>query len=235
MTAVDDTPRLGYAPQEIVTSEPTRSAKYKWVIIVDTGVPAGKMVNAVACVAAATGAFVDGLIAHGGPDASGHAHPGLPWAGCAVLGGTAKEVAAARARAAASPDVLLVDMPAAAQAHRVYDDYLAELAGTDPAGLAVCAFSVVGPRNRVDKLTKRLALLPLRVRLTPSASSTGSMSTLRVSSSRLARLAWGRQGQGVERRVEPVPGRAADLQDLDRAARGRHRDPVLHLGGQAAP
>jgi len=161
MTAVDDAPRLGYAPEEIVTSQPTRSAKYKWAIIVDTGVPAGRMVNAVACVAAATGSLVDGLIAHGGPDASGHAHPGLPWAGCSVLGGTTEEVAAARVRAAASPDVLLIDMPAAAQAHRVYDHYLAELAGTDPAGLAVSAFSVVGPRNRVDKITKRLALLPL--------------------------------------------------------------------------
>jgi len=160
MTAVDDTAKLGYAPEEIVTSEPTRSAKYKWAVIVDRGVPAGRMVNAVACVAAATGSFVGGLIAHGGPDASGRAHPGLPWAGCSILGGTAEEVAAARARAAASPDVLLVDMPAAAQAHRVYDHYLAELAGTDPADLAVCAFSVVGPRNRVDKIIKRLALLP---------------------------------------------------------------------------
>jgi hypothetical protein len=111
-------------------------------------------------VAAATGAFVDGLIARGGPDASGGAHPGLPWAGCSILGGTSAEVAAARARAASSADVLLVDMPAAAQAHRVYDHYLAELAGTDPADLAVCAFSVVGPRHRVDKITRKLALLP---------------------------------------------------------------------------
>jgi hypothetical protein len=160
MAVVDDTPRLGYAPEEIVTSEPTRSAKYKWAIIVDVGVPAGRMVNAVACVAATTGAFVDGLIARGGRDASGHAHPGLPWAGCSILCGTAAEVAAARARAAASPDVLLVDMPTAAQEHRVYDHYLAELARTDPAELAVCAFSVVGPRNRIDKITRKLALLP---------------------------------------------------------------------------
>jgi hypothetical protein len=55
--------------------------------------------------------------------------------------------------------VLVVDMPTAAQAHRVYDDYLAELARTDPGDLAVCAFSLVGPRNRVDKITKKLALL----------------------------------------------------------------------------
>jgi hypothetical protein len=160
MTAVSDVPRLGYAPGEIVTSEATRSAKYKWAIVVDAGVPAGRMVNAVACVAAATGAAVDGLIAHGGPDASGSAHPGLPWAGCTILGGGPEEVAAARARAASSPDVLLVDMPAAAQAHRVYDHYLAELARTDPRDLAVCAFSVIGPRNRVDKITRKLVLLP---------------------------------------------------------------------------
>jgi hypothetical protein len=49
---------------------------------------------------------------------------------------------------AASQDVLLVDMPAAARAHRVYDHYLAELARTDPEELAVCAFSVVGSRER---------------------------------------------------------------------------------------
>jgi hypothetical protein len=160
MIAVNDTSLLGYAPAEIVTSEPTRSAKYKWVIVVDTAVPAGRMVNAVACVAAATGAVVDGLIAHGGPDASGHAHPGLPWAGCTILGGGAEEVAAVRSRAASYPDMLVVDMPTAAQTHRVYDDYLAELARTDPQDLAVCAFSVIGPRNRVDKTMKKLTLLP---------------------------------------------------------------------------
>lgn len=159
MMVVSDT-QLGYAPEEIVTSEPTRSAKYKWVVVVDTSVPAGRMVNAVACIAATTGALVDGLIAHGGPDASGHVHPGLPWAGCMIFGGTSEEVAAARARAAASDDVLLVDMPAAAQAHRVYDHYLAELARTDAGELTICAFSLIGPRNRVDKITRKLALLP---------------------------------------------------------------------------
>jgi hypothetical protein len=151
---------VGYAPEEIVTAEPTRSAKYKWAIVVDTGIPAGQMVNAVACVAAATGASVDGLIARGGPDASGFAHPGLPWAGCTILGGTAGEISAVRERAAARPDILVVDMPAAAQAHRVYDDYLAELAQTGPGELGVRAFSVFGPKNPVEKITKRLALLP---------------------------------------------------------------------------
>lgn len=159
MTALSETPRIGYAPGEVVTSEPTRSARYKWVIVADSGIPAGQMANAIACVAATTGALVEGLIAHGGPDASGLAHPGLPWAGCTILGGTSEQVAAARARAAAGGDMLVIDMPTAAQEHRVYDDYLAELAGTSPDELRVSAFSLVGPRNRIDKITKKLDLL----------------------------------------------------------------------------
>ncbi len=159
MTAVSAVPRIGFAPDEVTTSEPIRGARYKWVIVADTGLPAGRLANAVACVAASTGALVDGLIAGGGPDASGQQHPGLPWAGCTVLGGDAAEVAAARARAAARGDLLIVDMPAAAQAHRVYDDYLAELAGTAPDDLSICAFSLIGPRNPVDKVIKKLTLL----------------------------------------------------------------------------
>ena len=160
LTQAPQAPQLGFAPEEIVTSEPTRSARYKWVIVVDTSIPAGRMVNAVACVAASTGALVGGLIAHGGPDASGHQHPGLPWAGCSVLGGSAAEIAAVRGRAAAAAGMLVVDMPAAAQAHRVYDDYLAELANTAPEDLGTCAFAIVGRRNQVDKIVRKLALLP---------------------------------------------------------------------------
>jgi hypothetical protein len=51
-------------------------------------------------------------------------------------------------------------VPAAAQAHRVCDHYLAELARTGPPDRAVRAFSLAGPRDRVDKITKRLILLP---------------------------------------------------------------------------
>ena len=80
----------------------------------------------------------------GRPGFVGPAHPGLPWAGRTILGGDPADIAAARARAASHDDVLLVDMPAAAQAHRVYDHYLAELASTGPADLNVCSFSLVG-------------------------------------------------------------------------------------------
>ncbi|MFD1515895.1 DUF2000 domain-containing protein [Pseudonocardia yunnanensis] len=151
--------RLGYAPDEVVTSEPTRSTRLKWVIVVDETLSAGRAANAVACVAATTGATVEGLIAHGGPDASGDEHPGLPWAGCTILAATPDALATTRAAAACAEGVLVVDMPEAAQSHRVYDDYLSELAETEPEKLACSAVSIIGPRNRVGKLVKRLALL----------------------------------------------------------------------------
>jgi hypothetical protein len=149
----------GFALDEIITDRPTRSARLKWIVIVDETLPGGLMVNAAVCVAAATGARVEGLLARGGPDASGAWHPGLPWAGCTVLGAAPELLAEARAKAVAAGDLLVVDMPAAAQTNRVYDGYLDELATIPAEKLAAGAVSVIGPRNRVDKIAKRLTLL----------------------------------------------------------------------------
>ena len=148
-----------FETDEITTSESTRSARLKWVIIVDKATPPGRMVNAVACVSATTGTLVEGLVAHGGADASGSEHPGLPWAGCSVLAAGAEQLLNVRAKAVAVEGMLVVDMPLAAQTNRVYDDYLAELSTTAPAELALTAISLVGPRAEVDAIVKRLSLL----------------------------------------------------------------------------
>jgi hypothetical protein len=149
---------VGFAPDEIVTSEPTRSARLKWVIVTDQSLAPGLVVNAVACTAASTGTAVTGLIGPGGPDASGHPHPGLPWAGCTVLTATSAALADIREKATAD-GMVVVDMPRIAQTNRVYDDYLAELAQTKPEDLAVSAVSIIGPRNRISKLVKKLSLM----------------------------------------------------------------------------
>ena len=69
---------VGFAPDEVVTSEPTRSARLKWVVVVNAGLAAGHLVNAVACICATTGSLVDGLVGPGGPDGSGEHHLGIP-------------------------------------------------------------------------------------------------------------------------------------------------------------
>ncbi len=153
---VNDT--AGFAPEEIITSEPTRSARLKWVIVADESIPAGLMVNAVACIAASTAVSVAGLIGPGGRDASGHRHPGLPWAGCTALTATAAAVGELRQQAVAG-GMAVVDMPRSAQTNRVYDHYLAELAQTKPEDLAAAAISIIGPRNRISRLVRNLELL----------------------------------------------------------------------------
>ena len=148
---------VGFAPEEITLDQPTRSARLKWVLVVDAALSPGLQVNAAACVAAAAGSDVDGLV--GPPADTGEGPiPGLPWIGCTVLGGTGEQLAALREKALASEGVYVAQMPEAAQRTRVYAEYLAAV-GAGEAGSCL-ALAVVGPRNRVDRLTKGLALLP---------------------------------------------------------------------------
>ncbi|WP_129336635.1 DUF2000 domain-containing protein [Cellulomonas endophytica] len=157
--ALDGAAAVGFAPDEVRTDEPTRSARLKWVVVVDEALPAGRAVNAAACVTAATAAGVTGLLGPDGTDAGGSRHPGLPWAGCSVLAAPAGRLREVRDRAAASLGVFVADMPVAAQTTRVYDEYLAAVAGSPPESLEYHAVSIVGPRNRVDKIVGRLPLL----------------------------------------------------------------------------
>ncbi|WP_299535417.1 DUF2000 domain-containing protein [uncultured Streptomyces sp.] len=161
-----DRPASGSAPaprlsdEDIRTDLSTRQARLKWVIVVDEALPAGRQANAAACMAASVGRALPELVGRDGEDASGAAHPGLPWAGCSVLAADAATLHGVRGRAAAlGGEVLVVDMPEQAQTSRVYDEYLDRLAGTGADDLTYCAVSLVGPRKKVDKLVRTLSLL----------------------------------------------------------------------------
>ena len=151
---------FGFTPEEVDTSAPTRNARLKWVIAVNRSLPSGRAVNAAACIAAATGTRVMGLLGPDAVDADGSAHPGLPWAGCTVLGADPDQLVTIRAKAEASPGVMLVDMPAQAQSTRVYDEYLESVSPHHSNELEYYAVSIVGPRNRIDRIVGRIPLLP---------------------------------------------------------------------------
>jgi hypothetical protein len=150
---------VGFTPEEIDTASPTRSARLKWVIVVLAGLDAGRAANAAVCVAAATAVGVPGLLGRAALDGEGSVHPGLPWAGCSILAADADALRAIRAKAAAHEGTFVADMPAAAQHTRVYDEYLESVNATTADGISYYAVSIVGPRNRVDKIVGRLPLL----------------------------------------------------------------------------
>lgn len=150
---------IGFAPDEVDQSAATREVPYKWVVVVDEQLPPGRAVNAAVCVSSATIARTRGVLGDDAVDAGGSTHPGIPWIGCTVLGAGSTRIGEVRARAAATPGVVVVDMPTQAQHTRVYDDYLFAVSRTPTADLSYYAVSLFGPRKVVDKLVKGLTLL----------------------------------------------------------------------------
>jgi hypothetical protein len=150
---------IGFTTEEIDQSAPTRAARLKWVVVVDAALPPGRAVNAAICAAAATATGVEGLLGDPATDADGMYHPGLPWAGCTVMTADTATIRTIRTKAAARPDFFVADMPAAAQHTRVYAEYLSTVGETKADDLDYYAVSFVGPRNPVDKIVGKLALM----------------------------------------------------------------------------
>lgn len=148
---------VGFTPDEIRTDRSAREARLKWVVVVDRDLPPGLATNAAVCVTASTVERVPGIVGPDMTDADGAVHPGLPWIGCAVLGATREQLAALRAKATAALGVFVTDMTAAGQSTLVYDEYRRTV--VDAAAHDYLAVSLVGPRNRVDKLVGGLRLL----------------------------------------------------------------------------
>lgn len=150
---------VGFEPEEIRIDESTRSARLKWVVVIDSSLERGLQANAAVCVSAATQAGVTGLLGPDATDASGGSHPGLPWAGCTVLGATSEELVTLALATGERDGVFAAIMPASAQATRVYSEYLAAVEAAPTAELKPLAVSIVGERKAVDKLIRRLQLL----------------------------------------------------------------------------
>lgn len=137
----------------------TRSAKVKWVIVADRSLGPGLIANAAACLGAAVAATFPVMVGAAVEDASGQTHAGLPWGGCAILGAEAEKVREIRTKAVVRAGLFVADLSKHAQASRNYQEYRAGLASSAEDELGYYAVSLVGPRNKVDKLVGGLPLL----------------------------------------------------------------------------
>lgn len=131
----------------------------KWVIVADQTLGAGLVANATASLGAAVAAAFPDLVGGAVEDASGQVHPGLPWSGCAILGGDAAKVREIRTKAMTKAGLFVADMSKHAQASRSYDEYRAGVGSSSEGDLSYYAVSLVGPRNKIDKLVGGLPLL----------------------------------------------------------------------------
>ncbi|GAA3749007.1 DUF2000 domain-containing protein [Salinactinospora qingdaonensis] len=147
------------ADNEIQIDLSTRELGFKWVMVVNRDLPSGLIANTTGCMAAAVGKAIPALVGPGGTDASGTDHVGLPWSGCTVLGAEVEKVREIREKSRTKSGLFVVDMPETAQICRVYGGYLNTLSTTASENITYHGVSIVGPRNKVDKLVGRLPLL----------------------------------------------------------------------------
>lgn len=131
----------------------------KWVIVADQSLGPGLVANATACLGAAVGAALPGLVGVEVADGSGQPHAGLPWCGCPVLGADAEKVRAVHDKARTREGIFVAGMSKHAQASRSYEEYVEMLGATASDDLIYHAVSLVGPRNKIDKLVGGLPLL----------------------------------------------------------------------------
>lgn len=120
----------------------------------------GADIRTVPLAAALTVAAIPGLLGSEVADAEGSVHAGLPWLGCSVLVASSAALRTMRAKAASRTDTFVADVPTAAQNTRLYSEFIAAVAKAQTEDMDYCAVSIVGPRNRVDKIVGKLPLMP---------------------------------------------------------------------------
>src|SRR5215471_3491427 len=133
--------------------------RLRTVIVVDRDLPPGRAANAAAVLALSLGANHPDMPGPDLVDADGGRHPGLFPDGLPILAARTLEVARLRDAAAADPEGLLVDFPAAGQTTNDYEKFRAMVATTKPDELRYVGVALRGPADTVRTLTRRLSLL----------------------------------------------------------------------------
>jgi len=131
----------------------------KIVLVLRTDLTPALAANAAVVLGLALGGRLDGSVAADGADASGVLHAGLNPVPVPTLVASGPELHELHERAAAAADVTVVGFNEVARRSRTYPEYEQALAQTAAQDVEYVGLIVHGPRNRVTKLTKRLALM----------------------------------------------------------------------------
>jgi hypothetical protein len=128
------------------------------VIVVDDGLPSGRAANAAAVIALTIGKLGPELVGADLIDKSGVAHPGLIPIGITILGASAGDLPAIRAKALAR-NLAVIDFPVQGQQTNDYGAFGAAVAQCETEALSYVGVGIYGPRKAVGKIIGRYGLL----------------------------------------------------------------------------
>lgn len=142
-------------------TQPTHPSKppLRVVLTVRTGLSLVRAVNSATVLGASVGAAARLPIGAPGNDASGTEYPGIVTTPVPILHAPAEILKSLFRAANTHNELTVLCLTETARRARTYEDYLTALAETDAADDDILGLVIAGPRNRVTKLTKRLALL----------------------------------------------------------------------------
>lgn len=131
----------------------------KFVILLDSKLPAGLLANTAAVLALTIGRSVESIIGADVADSAGQLHKGITIIPLAILRSSSEEIVRIREQASQMPDLLVVDVTNAAQTTKNYDDYTKKIASLPIEQLVYLGLALYGSKKSVNRLTGNIGLL----------------------------------------------------------------------------
>jgi hypothetical protein len=131
----------------------------KCVMVIDSSLPLGLMVNTAAVLAVTLGRRIESIVGSDVVDGSGGLHAGITNTTLPILAANADKIRQIREKAGSLTEILLVDFTEPAQKSLTYEIYRQRIRMISSEQLNYLGVALYGPRNAISKLTGNLPLL----------------------------------------------------------------------------
>ncbi|HBS7955894.1 TPA: DUF2000 domain-containing protein [Klebsiella pneumoniae] len=134
------------------------ASQHRCTIIIDKDLPVGLAMNAASVIGISFGRTIDNLV---GPDMRSLDevnYPGVIYSPLPVLLASGEYLHEIQKIAESDDDIYVMPFSALAQSCRTYQEYDEKISSIKSSNIALVAIGIVGPKNKVTKMTGNLAL-----------------------------------------------------------------------------
>lgn len=134
------------------------ASKHRCTIVIDQDLPVGLAMNAASVIGISIGRTIDNLV---GPDMQSLDkvnYPGVIYSPLPVLLASGEYLHEIQNNAESDDDIYVMPFSALAQSCRTYKEYDEKISSVNSSNIDLVAIGIVGPGNKVTKMTGNLAL-----------------------------------------------------------------------------
>lgn len=134
------------------------ASKHRCTIVIDKDLPVGLALNAASVIGISFGRTIDNLV---GPDMQSLDkvnYPGVIYSPLPVLLASGEYLHEIQKNAECDDDLYVMPFSALAQSCRTYQEYDEKISSVKSNAIELVAIGIIGPKNKVTKMTGNLAL-----------------------------------------------------------------------------